>query len=164
MKITETPGNSFEIVSIDTVGPLRLSNNYRYILTLQCELTKYVIAQPIETKEAKNIAKVLIENCILKYGTFKILKSDRGTEFANELMSELTKLLQIEQKFSAPYHHQTIGPLERNQRVLNEYLLSFTENDEWDKWVQYFTFAYNTTPHVDTGYTPFELVFGKLAR
>ena len=28
MKITETPGKSFEIVSIDTVGPLRLSNNY----------------------------------------------------------------------------------------------------------------------------------------
>ena len=53
MKITETPDNSFEIVSIDTVGPLRLSNNYRYIFTLQYELTKYVIAQPIETKEAK---------------------------------------------------------------------------------------------------------------
>ena len=53
MKITETPDNSFEIVSIDTVGPLRLSNNYRYIFTLQYELTKYVIAQPIETKQAK---------------------------------------------------------------------------------------------------------------
>ena len=43
MMITATPNTSFEIIEIDTVGPLRLSNNYRYILAMQCELTKYVI-------------------------------------------------------------------------------------------------------------------------
>ena len=34
MNITETPSSSFETIEIDTVGPLRISNNYRYILTL----------------------------------------------------------------------------------------------------------------------------------
>lgn len=38
MVITETPNTSFETIEIDTVGPLRISNGYRYILTLQCEL------------------------------------------------------------------------------------------------------------------------------
>lgn len=160
--LTDTPKTSFEVVSIDTVGPLRLSNYNRYILTIQCELTKYVVAYPMETKEAKTVAKTLVEQFILKYGNFKILKSDKGTEFKNQLMSEICRLLDIKQIFSAPYHHETLGSIERNHRVLNEFLLNFCKDNEWDYWIPYFTFAYNTTPHVDTNYTPYELVFGKL--
>lgn len=162
LKITDTPSQSFSTLVIDTVGPLRPTNNFRYILTMQCELTKYVVACPIETKEAKSIAKALTENVILRYGLFNVLKSDRGTEFTNELMKEICKLLRIEQRFSTPYHHETLGTVERNHRVLNEYFLSFVENNSWDEWVPYYVFAYNITPHVDTEYSPFELVFGKL--
>ena len=129
---------------------------------MQCELTKYIIACPMETKEAKSIAKALVENVILIYGLFRILKSDRGTEFTNELMGEICKLLKIEQRFSTPYHHETLGTVERNHRVLNEYFLTFVEDDNWEQWIPYYTFAYNTAPHVDTGYSPFELIFGKL--
>lgn len=160
--LTDTPGTSFEVVSIDTVGPLRLSNHFRYILTIQCDLTKYIVAYPMETKDARTVAKTLVENFILIYGNFKILKSDKGTEFTNQLMSEMCGLLRIKQIFSAPYHHETLGSLERNHRVLNEFLLNFSKNDEWDSWIPYFTFAYNTTPHIDTNYSPYELVFGKL--
>lgn len=160
--ITDTPTQSFETIVIDTVGPLRPSGDYRYILTMQCELTKYVIAAPMETKEAVSIAKTLVENLILKYGLFRTLKSDRGTEFTNELLKEICGLLKIEQKFSTPYHHETLGTVERNHRVLNEYFLSFVGEGEWHSWIPYYTFAYNITPYVDTEYSPFELIFGKL--
>ena len=92
----------------------------------------------------------------MKNGNFKILKSDRGTEFTNQLLSEICNLLDIKQIFSAPYHHETLGSIERNHRVLNEFLLHFCKDDEWDFWIPYFTFAYNTTPHIDTGYSPYE--------
>ena len=39
--VTDTPKNSFSTILIDTVGLLRSSEHYRYILTMQCELTKY---------------------------------------------------------------------------------------------------------------------------
>ena len=74
MTITEIPSNSFEIIQIDTVGPLRISNGYRNILTMKCNLTKYIVAYPIETKDAKTIAKTLVEQFVLKYGCFKTLK------------------------------------------------------------------------------------------
>lgn len=106
--------------------------------------------------------KTLVEQFILKYGQFKVLKSDRGTEFTNELMRNICSLLKITQIFSTPYHHETLGAIERNHRVLNEFLLTTASDDEWDKWIPYFTFAYNTAPHIDTGYTPYELVYGKL--
>ena len=49
INVTETPSSSFETIEIDTVGPVRISNSYSYILvlTMQCELTKYVVAYPI---------------------------------------------------------------------------------------------------------------------
>ena len=163
MQITETPGNSFEVVVVDTVGPLKISNDYRYILTLQCELTKYIEAIPLKNKEAITVAKAMVEKFVLKYGIFKTLKTDMGTEFLNEIMKNICELLKINQVNSTPYHHETLGSIERNHRVLNEYLINFTTNFEWDEWLPYFVFSYNTTPHTDTQYTPFELIFGKLA-
>ena len=37
MNITETPSSSFEVIEIDTVSPLRILNNNRFILTMQYE-------------------------------------------------------------------------------------------------------------------------------
>jgi hypothetical protein len=160
--ITDTPNTAFDTILIDTVGPLRPSNNYRYILTIQCELTKYVEAIPLETKDAKTVAKSIVEKYILKYGCFRKLKTDRGTEFTNELLTNICRLLKIDKVTSTPYHHETIGVLERNHRVLNEYLMTLQAQDYWDELLPYYTFYYNSTPHSITNYSPFELVYGKI--
>ena len=163
MVITNTPSRSFETIAIDTVGPLRISNDQRYILTIQCELTKYVEAIPMPNKEAKTVAKALVENIILKYGNFKNIKTDLGTEFMNEIIKNICQLFKINHLTSTAYHHETLGSIERNHRVLNEYLLSFAQDYTWDEWIPYFVFSYNITPHTDTGYSPYELIFGKVA-
>lgn len=165
--ITSTPSKPFEVVQIDTIGPLPRSNNMnRYAVTIQCELTKYIVLIPIPTKEANIIAKALVEKFILIYGKFIELKSDQGTEYKNEILTQICKLLQIKQTFSTAYHPQTIGSLERNHRCLNEYLRSFVNEHQtdWDDWLQYYAFVYNTTPHSDHGFTPYELVFGLKAK
>lgn len=102
LQITQTPKNTFEIVQIDTVGPLRPSNNYRYIITMQCDLSKYIILVPVESKDAKTVAKAIVENLILKYGSFKTLKTDLGTEFVNETLTEICKILEIEHVIHQP--------------------------------------------------------------
>lgn len=38
-----------------------------------------------------------------------------------------------------------------------------TQLYDWDEYVRYYAFAYNTTPTTTHGYTPFELVFGRKA-
>lgn len=40
---------------------------------------------------------------------------------------------------------------------------SFMEQYNWDERILYYTFAYNTTPHTTTGFSLFELVYGRLA-
>jgi len=46
-----------------------------------------------------------------------------------------------------------------------EYLRCFIlENQtDWDKWITYATFVFNTSPHSSTGYAPHELLFGRKA-
>lgn len=164
--ITNTPTTAFHTVAIYsyTVGPFRASEEYRYILTAQCELTKYIITCPIMTKESKSTAKTLTENIILQHRILSVLKSDKGTEFTNDLMNEICKLLNIEQRFSTPYHHETLEIVERNHKVLSEYFLSFVDDENWHSWIPYYAFAYNTTPHVDTEYSPFELCLCWIAK
>lgn len=91
--------------------------------------------------------------------------TDRGTEYKNQVTRELCQLLKINHLTSTSYHHETLGSIERNHRVLNEYLRSYiNENlDNWEEYLKYFTYCYNTTANVSLGlkYTPFELVFAK---
>lgn len=166
MVLTSTPQSSFDIVSIDTIGPfIRSNRGNRYALTMQCDLTKFICIVAIPDKEANTIARALTENFILKYGIMKCIKSDMGTEFLNEVFHRVCEMLQINQVNSTPYHHQTLGGIERNHKTLNEYLRSYINEhgDDWDSWLSYFEFCYNTTPTIHN-YSPFQLIYGKKAR
>jgi len=48
---------------------------------------------------------------------------------------------------------------------LIEYLRHYIndEQTDWDEWIPYAMFTYNTTPHTATAYTPFELIYGHQA-
>lgn len=161
--ITTTPIKPFDVVSIDTVGPFPLSENgNRYAITIQCDFTKYIIIIPIPDKSATTVAKAVVEKCILLYGPMSCIKTDQGTEF-KAVFHEICNLLDIRHICSTAYHPQTIGALERNHRCLNEYLRIFCNdiNNDWDKWMPYYGFCYNTTPNLDHNFTPFELLFAR---
>lgn len=164
MCLTNSPIKAFDIVTIDTVGPfLRTPKANTYLITIECELTKYLVAIPIQNKEAKTIARAIFEDFILIYGPMKEIRTDMGTEYLNQTFSEITSLLNITHKTSTPYRPQTIGTVERSHRVLNEYLRMYTNDckTDWDDWVPYFTYCYNTTPSTVHHYCPFELIFAK---
>jgi len=72
MTNTETPTNAFDIVIVDTVGPLpKTEYGNEYIDTLICDLTKYLVHIPVANKSENTVEKAIFENCILKYGPMK---------------------------------------------------------------------------------------------
>lgn len=165
MKITATPERAFQKIIIDTIGPLgRSENGNAYILTIMCDLTKFLITKSIPTKEAKVTAKAIFEELILKHGPVQEILTDCGSEYVNQVLKELLNMYNILHKQSTPYHHETVGTVERNHRVFNEYLRAYMSNVvNWEDYVKYFTYCFNTTPHssFDFKYSPFQLVYGR---
>lgn len=168
MQITATPQKAFDCVIIDTIGPMTKSvYGNQYAVTLMCDLTKHLTIIPTANKDSKTVAKAIFEHFILIYGVMRNIRTDLGTEYKNEIFSEMSKLLKYTHDFSTPHHHQTVGTVERNHRVLNAYLRSYLidSKDDWDVYAKYFQFCYNITPNSTNKfkYSPFELVFGRQA-
>ena len=165
LQITDTPTNAFDTVLIDTVGPFpRSENENEYAVTIICDLTKYLVTIPVRDKSANTIAKAIFETFVLTYGPMRTLITDMGTEYKNQLLTDLCKYMKTDKLTSTAYHHQTLGTIEKSHRTFNEYVRSYIacEKTDWDSWMKYFTYCFNTTPSVTHGYCPYELVFGKL--
>lgn len=164
MTLTTTPQRAFDFIEIDTVGPLPASGNFRYILTIQCRLTKFVCAAPLVDKSATEIAKAIFNNFMYLHGFPAVILTDNGSEYKNQLVDQLMKILNIDHKFSMAYRPQTLASLERNHRVLNSYFRMYQVKDDqnWSVLLPYYCFAWNTTPNEQINdYTPYELVYGK---
>lgn len=62
---------------------------------MQCDLTKYIIPYPLETKEAKLLTKALAEVFILKHGLCQNAEIRQRPEFNSKLFKEICKPLSI---------------------------------------------------------------------
>jgi len=166
MLITDTPFSSFEKISMDIVGPLpKTTEGNSYILTIQDHLTKFSLAIPLKSITATQVADALLKYFICIFGAPKIILTDQGTNFMSNLMKRFAKQFKIKQYRTTAFYPQANGALERSHLVLIEYLKQYVNKfTEWDELLEYATFSYNTSIHESTGYTPYELVFGKLAR
>ena len=167
MEITTTARRPFERCAIDIVGPTTgTSKGNRYILTFQDDLTKFIVAEPIQSQDAETVAREFVRSIILKFGTPEVVLSDQGSNFLSELFRNTCKLLRIKKINTTAFHPESNGGLERGHRVLVEYLRHYIAEDQrdWDDGIPYATYVYNITTHRATGYTPFELLFGYRAR
>jgi len=163
MKITSTAKVPFEKIFLDIVGPLNITyEDHKYILTMQDDLTKYSLAIPLKDQESQTIAKAFTEHFFCSFGTPESIVTDQGSNFMSELFTNICKLLKIKKLRTTAYHPQSNGSLERSHRTFAEYLRNFCSKDpsQWDNWLPYATFSYNSTPHTATSFMPFELLFG----
>jgi hypothetical protein len=116
-----TPEVVWEKCRMDIVGPLTVTTEgHKYILTFQDELSKYTIAVPISRQDAKTIARVFVEEIVLKFGIPQVILTEQGSNFLSELFTNVCKLLKIKKLKSTAFHPQTNGALERTHRVLVE--------------------------------------------
>lgn len=165
MLITDTPGAAFDKVSMDVVGPLPMTKNNFYILTIQDLLTKYSVAVPMQVADSLSIAEAFIKEFICIYGAPKAILTDQAPTFFTSLMKTIATYFKIRQYKTIAYYSQSNGSIERSHHVLTEYLKMYVTNtSEWDEHIKPAIFAYNTSVYEGTGYTPYYLVFGHLPR
>ncbi|KAL4118953.1 hypothetical protein QTP88_011831 [Uroleucon formosanum] len=164
MLITSTSSEPFEKIFLDIVGPLvtTLSGN-TYILTLQDDLTKYSMGIALPNHQANTIAEAFVTNFVCTHGIPQTILTDQGTDFLSKIFTEVCKLLQINKINTSPFHPQTNGSLERSHRTLTEYLRHYVDKklNNWDEYLPYAFFVYNSTEHTSTGYQPYSLLYGR---
>uniref|UniRef100_K7F0Q0 ribonuclease H n=1 Tax=Pelodiscus sinensis TaxID=13735 RepID=K7F0Q0_PELSI len=81
-------------------------------------------------------------------------------------MAELCRLLNIHALRTTVYHPQTDRLVERFNRTLKSMLRKFVEEDPrgWDKMLPALLFAVREVPQASTGFSPFELLYGRQPR
>ena len=156
----------FRRIAMDTVGPLprsRLGN--RFILVICDYATRYPEAIPLRSIDAVHIAEELIK-VFARLGIPEEILTDQGSNFTSQLLAELYRLLHVHPIRTSPYHPQTDGLVERFNQTLKSMLrkAATEECKDWDKLVPYLLFAYREVPQASTGFSPFELLYGRDVR
>jgi len=155
-------GNIMERWHVDITGPHpRTARGSKYILTCVDAFSKWAEAFPIPNKEAKTIARVLVEQLFCRFGTPIALLTDNAKELDGRLMQEICRLLDIDKQHTSYYHPETNSVAERFHGTLNTMMgrvVSSSQHD-WDLALPYVMAAYRATLHQSTGYTPNYLMF-----
>lgn len=156
----------FQQIGIDIVGPLPITpRNNRYIVVATDYMTRWPEACPIQKANAAEVVDFIYDEIICRHGCPKIILSDRGTHFRNQLVDTLLEKLQVKHYLSTPYHPQTNGLVERFNKTLCESLAKLcNEVTEWDLLIPSVLFAYRTAKQSTTKIEPFYLVYGRQAK
>ena len=163
LPIIEEP---FQRIAMDIVGPLpRSCAGHRYVLVVCDYATRYPEAIPMEIVDAESVADELV-NMFARVRIPQEILTDQGTNFTSQLLAEIYRLLHVDALRTSPYHPQTDGLVERFNGTLKEMLKKTASADgkDWDKLLPYVLFAYWEVPQESTGFSPFELLYGREVR
>lgn len=157
----------FKRVAIDLVGPIGppSEDGHRYILTLVDFATRYPEAVPLKNIDTETVAEALVD-IFSRLGVPEEILSDLGTQFVSECMKEVTRLLSIKQLTTTPYHPMCNGLTEKFNGTMKSMLkrLCSEQPRQWHRYINPLLFAYREVPQESTGFSPFELLYGRAVR
>ena len=156
-----------ECIAIDVIGPITTSKKSSLILTIICVVTRWGMAIPITRQNTEIIVQVLIHKWINVHGMPKVIISDNGSGFVSDIMYACLKAMGVKWKYVLPYHPQSNGICERFNSTLVNMLAMYVQDPKkqnlWSNFISHVVFAYNTSIHSSTGYTPYFLLYGREA-
>eukprot|EP00253_Pinus_taeda_P002004 PITA_02004 len=95
--------------------------------------------------------------------SYKVLQTDGGPQFVGNKIAATLRNYHILHKITTPYHPQANGQVESTNKVIEAILTKTVASHKRD-WASKFPealWAYLTTWRNTTGYSPYQLVFGK---
>ena len=152
---------------VDLTGPHPRSRKGNvYLLTGICCFTKFLITCPLRDKSAISVARALVNNVFLIPGAVELQIHEQGTEFVNDVMRNLNMLLGVQDLRTTAYRPVANGQIERVHKTINAVFAKTVSQNlrDWCELAPFVTFAYNTSRHSSTTFSPFYLLYLKEPR
>ena len=160
-------GVPMERLAMDVAGPYPVTSaGNQYCLMVGCYFSKWLECFPIPDQKATTVARKLVFEIVARYGAFRELHSDQGTNFGSKVVLEVCRLFGIHKTRTTPYHPRSDGFIERSFRTLGRCLKAACREtkQEWDELVPLILMSYRATPQASTGVTPNMMMLGRQTR
>lgn len=160
------PRKPNEIISIDFIVDLeKTSKGNIHILTIVDNFSKFIKVYALKDRTASTASRYVYDFC-LTYGIPERLYSDQDPAYEANLFTELTKQLGVKKSRTTTYNPKANGLCEKSNGIVKSFLLKYVNffGGEWDKWLRELSYVFNSSVHTSTGFTPFELFFGRKVR
>ncbi len=163
VKLQERPvvDEPFRVVAIDIVGPLpKGRGGAQYILTYARMATRWPEAIPLRNVSAQEVSEAFCQ-IVCKTGLPDTVLTDRGSVFTGKVFKRTCELFGCGKITTTPYHPQGNGVVERLHGTLKPMLAKASlRGIDWVRFLPLALFALRQMPHRDSGFSPFDLVYG----
>ncbi|TRZ01673.1 hypothetical protein DNTS_006153 [Danionella cerebrum] len=126
------PKEPWEVLVLDLIGPLPATlRNNNYALVMTDLYTKWVVAEPIQTKTVAEVSAVITAK-FYQFGAAREILTDLGQQFVNELNSSLYAALKLKDVVSCAHHPQN-AEQDANQTIKHALCTCVSDNHfDWD--------------------------------
>src|SRR3954464_13655484 len=161
LEMSRQPTKPFEHIGIDVMRSLpRTLTGKRYIILAIDWFSKWTEVEAVEEANAQTITKFLYYDIITRHGVLQEITSDRGTEFLNKLVEEMTRTYRVKHIKTTAYHPQGNELTECMNQTVKTTLAKLTQKEEaWDHYLPSTLFAVRTIRQETTRFSPFKLVY-----
>lgn len=154
------PELPFSSINVDLVGPLPVSEGFRYLFTVVDRATRWPEAFPVKDMSASSCAAAFVQGWVARFGVPAVVTSDRGAQFCSAFWSKFCNILGIEHSRTTAYHPQSNGMVERFHRRLKDALRTRGVGSAWVPHLPWTMLGIRTSPRERSAVSPAEYVFG----
>jgi transposase InsO family protein len=158
-----TASGPWDHIQVDTSVHLPTSpRGHTSLLVVIDVFTGFIQLRPLKNHSAETVARKLWKVFTI-LGLPKILQSDNGTEFSNEVLRALVKLTGVEQRFISPYNPRADGKVERSIGTVMGVIKKMLHgtNHDWPLFVPLAQMVFNQKVSALTNSSPFTLMYGR---
>lgn len=154
-----------DVLNIDTIGPVAkdAQGNEFIIVVIDC-FTRWVELYGVPDTSALSAARALLQH-VGRYGAPGILRSDRGSQYVNNIIGEFTTLVVTTPEHTLAYSKEENAIVERcNKEVMRHLRAIILESRVQENWscdqLPLVQRILNCEVKTNTGVSPAELLFG----
>jgi transposase InsO family protein len=154
-----------QCINVDTIGPLPVdTRGSEYILVIIDCFTRFVTLHAIPDTTAEYAVNAMLQH-IGTFGCPRLIKTDNGSQFVNEMVTDLITLLGTKHARTIAYSKEENGIVERANKEVMRHLRAFTfelnDHRDWSRYLPLVQRIMNASVHSSVGTSPANLMFGQ---